>query len=200
MSTPKKPRREYPEFYPKDRAAWRAWLLEKHQETDGVWVIYDKKESGKERLAYSDAVDEALCFGWIDSVINPVDAQRYKQLFTPRKPRSEWSAVNKKKLERLTEEGLMQPAGLAVIAVAKQNGSWTKIDEVEALVVPEELAKRLDASPNAKKNYEAFSRSVKKMYLHWINSAKRPETRTARVTEVMLCIELNLKARQLRQQ
>jgi uncharacterized protein YdeI (YjbR/CyaY-like superfamily) len=198
MSTLKKPRREYPEFHPEDRVALRVWLQENHQSSTGVWVIYYKKESGKQRLIYSDAVDEALCFGWIDSVINPVDAQRYKQLFTPRKPNSEWSAVNKKKLERLIAEGQMQPAGLAVIQVAKQNGSWSKIDEVEALTVPEELAKRLEASPNAKKNFEAFSRSVKKMYLHWLNSAKRPETRAARLTEVMLCVEENLKARQLR--
>jgi uncharacterized protein YdeI (YjbR/CyaY-like superfamily) len=198
MSTPKKPRREYPEFHPEDRVALRAWLQENHQSSTGVWIIYDKKESGKQRLIYSDAVDEALCFGWIDSVINPVDAQRYKQLFTPRKPNSEWSAVNKKKLERLIAEGQMQAAGLAVIQVAKKNGSWSKIDEVEALTVPEELANRLEASPNAKKNFEAFSRSVKKMYLHWLNSAKRPETRAARLTEVMLCVEENLKARQLR--
>ena len=197
MST-KKPRREYPEFHPEDRAALRAWLQENHQSSTGVWVIYYKKESGKQRLIYSDAVDEALCFGWIDSVINPLDNERYKQLFTPRKPNSEWSAVNKKKLERLSAEGQMQAAGLAVIQVAKQNGSWSKIDEVEALTVPEELATRLEASPNAKKNFEAFSRSVKKMYLHWLNSAKRSETRAARLTEVMLCVEENLKARQLR--
>jgi uncharacterized protein YdeI (YjbR/CyaY-like superfamily) len=199
MKAIKKERREYPEFHPKDRVALRAWLQEHHQSSTGVWIIYDKKESGKQRLIYSDAVDEALCFGWIDSVINSIDSERYKQLFTPRKPNSEWSAVNKKKLERLISEGQMQPAGLAVIQVAKENGSWSKIDEVEALIIPEDLAKQLEANPTAKKNFAAFTRSVKKMYLHWLNSAKRPETRAARVTEVMLCVEQNLKARQLRQ-
>ena len=181
--------------HPKDRAAWRAWLEENHRVSGAIWLVYDKKASGRTRLDYAHAVEEALCFGWIDSVLNPIDEHRYKQLFSPRKPTSEWSALNKRRVEKLIAEGLMTEAGLAVIRVAKKNGTWSKLDHVEAFVVPDDLARALSASAKAKKFFDTCAPSVRKAFLHRINSAKRPETRAFRVAEVVEGCALGLGGR-----
>lgn len=178
-------RREYPAIHPHDRAAFRAWLAEHHATAGPTWVIFDKKHARADRLAYADAVEEALCFGWIDSVINAVDHARYRQLFSPRKPASEWSKLNKTRVAALLKAGLMMPAGKAAIAVAKKNGAWTKIDHVESLVVPDDLTAALARSAKARENFARTAPSVKKMYLHRINSAVRPETRRARIAQVL---------------
>jgi uncharacterized protein YdeI (YjbR/CyaY-like superfamily) len=174
-----KARRHYPSLQPKDRDVWRAWLEKNHASSDGVWVVYEKKSHNAARLMHTDAVDEAICFGWIDSVANPLDEKRYKQLFTPRKPKSVWSAISKRRVDDMIAARKMTAAGLASIEVAKANGSWTKIDAVEALEMPDDFARKL--TKGARANFDAWPPSARKMMLHWINNAKREETRRKRV-------------------
>jgi uncharacterized protein YdeI (YjbR/CyaY-like superfamily) len=178
-------RREYPEFHPHDRAELRAWLQAHHANSGPIWVIFDKKSARHDRLEYAHAVEEALCFGWIDSTLNPIDDKRYRQLFSPRKVTSEWSKLNKTRVAALIKAKRMMPAGKAAIATAKKNGTWSKIDHVESLVVPDDFAKALAKVPKALANFEKSSRSVKKMYLHRISTAVRPETRAKRIAQVL---------------
>jgi uncharacterized protein YdeI (YjbR/CyaY-like superfamily) len=168
-----------------DRAAWRNWLIQNHQSSIGVWLIYYKVKSGKPSVSYSEAVKEALCFGWIDSKTKSLDDDRYMQIFTPRKPKSVWSKLNKQYIEELIAQGLMTPAGLQKIEAAKQDGSWTSLDAIEALIVPPDLAKALEKDAIAKQNFDAFSNSTKKVILYWIDSAKRPETRRNRIEKTL---------------
>jgi uncharacterized protein YdeI (YjbR/CyaY-like superfamily) len=186
-------------FYAPDRQTWRAWLAEHHATEPGIWLIYYKKESGKPRVAYDEAVEEALCFGWVDSRPNEIDAERYMQLFTPRKPKSPWSKLNKARVEALIAQGLMTPAGLAKIEAARQDGSWTAYDAIEQLAVPADLAEALAANPEAEAHFEAFPPSSKKNILWWIESAKRPETRAKRIEETVRLAAQNLKANHYRQ-
>ncbi|KUG06502.1 YdeI/OmpD-associated family protein [Solirubrum puertoriconensis] len=180
-----------PELCVASRQEWRQWLEANHATAPGVWLVYYKKSSGQPSLSWAEAVQEALCFGWIDSKANTIDEYRYKQVFTPRKPRSVWSKINKQYIERLSAEGLMRPAGLEAIEVAKQNGSWTSIDSSENLEVPADLADALAAHDAARRNFEAFSPSNRKMLLQWLLSAKRPETRTRRVAEIVQMVAAN---------
>lgn len=175
----------YEQFYPKDRKAWRSWLSKNYNKVPGVWLVYYKKESGQPRVAYADAVEEALCFGWIDSTMRPLDDERYMQLFTPRKPKSEWSKLNKQRVEKLTEQGKMTPAGLEKIAISRQNGHWEKLDHVEALLMPDDLRKEIRKSRKALAYFEALKTTNKKYLLHWLNSAKREETRAKRIAEIV---------------
>jgi uncharacterized protein YdeI (YjbR/CyaY-like superfamily) len=186
-------RREFRSFHARDRAHWRAWLTAHHDSSDGVWLIYDKKGARADRLAYGDAVEEALCFGWIDSVINAIDDAHYRQLYSPRKPGSEWSALNKRRVAKLIAEKRMTKAGLAKIAAARKNGAWTRVDHVEALVVPDDLAAALAKNKKALANFAAASRSLKKVYLHRVGSAKRPETRAARIRQVVAWAKENIR-------
>src|SRR6266567_5160424 len=126
---------DHPRIHPKTREAWRAWLAANHAKHRGVWVTFFKQATGKRGLPYADAVEESLCYGWIDSVVKPIDDERYMQLFTPRKAGSGWSRSNQLRVERLLVEGVLAPAGLAVIEAAKRDGSWSKLDAVEDLVV-----------------------------------------------------------------
>ncbi len=171
--------------YARDRQAWRQWLTENHQDAIGVWLIYYKVKSGQASVKYSEAVKEALCFGWIDSKVKSLDGDRYMQVFTPRKPKSVWSKLNKQYLEELIEQGLMTEAGLATITVAKQNGSWTSLDQIEALIMPADLQKALATNENANRYFAAFSNTTKKIILVWIESAKRPETRLKRIEQTV---------------
>ncbi len=170
-----------------DRATWRAWLAANHAGSPGVWLVTYKKSGATPHLhfPYDDAVEEALCFGWIDSRGNKLDADRTKLLFTPRKPRSPWSAPNKRRVEALLARGLMTPAGLAKIGAARRDGSWEALDAVEALEVPPDLRDALAANPAADANFAAFAPSVKKPLLYWVTSARRPETRATRVARVV---------------
>lgn len=183
-------------FYAPDRAAWRAWLEANHAASPGVWLIYFKKESGKPRVSYDEAVEEALCFGWIDSKPNKIDELSYMQLFSPRKPKSNWSKPNKERVERLLAAGLMAPAGLRMVEIAKQNGKWDALDEVEAGVVPPDLIQALASYPDAAANFEAFPRSYKRGVLEWVLNAKRPETRAKRIDEIARLASLNQRANQ----
>ncbi|MFL5618708.1 MAG: YdeI/OmpD-associated family protein [Gemmatimonadaceae bacterium] len=183
------------QVYVADRAAWRRWLEAHHATSPGIWLVFDKKSSRADRLAYGDAVEEALCYGWIDSTVRTLDDARYVQLMAPRKPKSTWSRSNKVRVERLTEQGLMAEPGLASIERAKANGSWASLDAVEALVVPDDLTRALRALPGAATNFAAFSPSARKGYLHWISQAVRPETRAHRVAHVARFAASNQKSR-----
>ncbi len=179
---PKKP--TPPHVYFPSRAALREWLQTHHASHTAIWLVYDKKSPNKPRaLTYDDIVEEALCFGWIDSVSGSVSEARAKLYFSPRKTRSVWSALNKKRLVSLLERGLMAPAGQAKIDAAKADGSWTTLDSAEALAVPDDLAAALRKNAGAKKNFEAFPPGARKQFLSWIATAKRPETRAKRVGE-----------------
>lgn len=173
----------------KTRRAWRTWLARNHDRSKGIWLVYFKKGSGKESVTYEEALQEALCFGWIDSTVNRVDEERYKQKYTPRNERSIWSASNKARVERLVAEGLMAPPGLAKVEAAKRNGSWDKLDDVERIgrgaEVPDDLAIALAAAPAAREAFDKRPPSEKKLWGYWVLSAKRPETRARRVAETV---------------
>lgn len=186
--------KSFEKFYAKDRRTWREWLEENHATAPGVWLVYYKKKSGKPRVDYEDAVEEALCFGWIDSKPNVIDDERYMQLFTPRKPKSPWAASNKKRAEKLIEQGLMTPAGLEKIEAAKKSGSWNRYEIVDRLQIPEDLKKALGENVKASKNFNAFSTSRKKAILYRISDAKRPGTRAKRIEETVSLAADNIQA------
>ncbi len=183
-------RKDFLQYYPETRKQWRDWLAVNHANADGVWMVYYKKGTGKPTVTYNEAVEEALCFGWIDSVPNTLDTERFKQLFSPRNIKSPWSKLNKERVACLLKNGSMTNAGLANIEAAKQNGSWTIYDPVEALEIPDDLQHALANNPVAEKHFTAFAPTYKKGILWWIISAKRPETRQKRVAMA----EQNLKA------
>jgi uncharacterized protein YdeI (YjbR/CyaY-like superfamily) len=178
-------RDRYEKVQAKDRAEWRKWLQKHHTTSPGIWLVFFKKISGKPTVSYIDAVEEALCFGWIDTTMNPIDEESYMQLFTPRKPKSGWAKTNKDRVERLIAEGLMTAAGFASIETAKQNGSWTALDDVEAGVMPADLEKALKATKGAMAGFRKFSPSGQKYLLYWLNGAKREETRAKRIREIV---------------
>ena len=193
----KRPVAQLEQVYVKSRPAWRRWLAKNGERSPGIWLIYDKKSSRADRLAYADGVEEALCFGWIDSTLRSLDDARYMQLYTPRKAKSNWSKLNKTRVARLIDDGLMAPQGLAAIERAKANGCWSALDSVEALEVPADLAAALAKKPIAARNFAAFAPSSRKGYLHWVGNAVRPDTRAERIAVVVKCCAANLKARQL---
>ena len=169
----------------KNRKEWHDWLQKNHSTSPGVWLTYYKKSSTKLSITYEDAVEEALSFGWIDSKVNAFDDERYIQIFTPRKPGSIWSKINKQRIKKLRDQGLMNPAGLEIIETAKKDGSWSFLDDVENLVIPLDLKEALDSNETAKINFETFSSSVKKRILYWIKSAKRESTKKRRIEKTV---------------
>ncbi|MEQ8471717.1 MAG: YdeI/OmpD-associated family protein [Marinoscillum sp.] len=175
---------EIASFYPKSRSEWRKWLEEHHNSQESVWLICYKKGSGKPIIRWSDLVEEALCFGWIDSKRQPIDEDKFRQFYCKRKPSGTWSRVNKEKVEQLIKKGLMSKAGLESIEIAKQNGSWTILDEVENLIVPEDLGLAFTNHPGSKDYFLGLSKSAKKILLSWIVLAKRAETRQKRIDEI----------------
>jgi uncharacterized protein YdeI (YjbR/CyaY-like superfamily) len=180
-----KPDNQLETFHARDRKQWREWLEKNHHTSLGVWLIYYKVKSGKPSIRYSEAVKEALCFGWIDSKVKSLDKERYMQIFTPRKPKSVWSKLNKQYIQELIEQGLMTPSGLEKIEAAKQDGSWHKLDAIEELIIPADLKQALEANQTANRYFEALSNSFKKNILFWIESAKRPETRLSRIEQTI---------------
>jgi uncharacterized protein YdeI (YjbR/CyaY-like superfamily) len=185
-------------FYPKSRQEWREWLQYNHDKKQSVWLIYYKKKSNIPTLIYSEAVDEALCFGWIDSKAKTIDEEKFMQFFSRRKEKSVWSKVNKEKIERLTKEGQMTKAGSDIIEIAKRNGSWTILDEAEALIIPKDLNDEFEKRLNAKSYFLGLSRSDKRNILQWLVLAKRQETRQKRITEIVELANQNLKPKQFR--
>lgn len=186
-------------YHAKTRAEWRAWLETHHSTETGVWLISYKKETGKPRVEYHEAVEEALCFGWVDSRPNSIDDERFMQLYSPRKAGSPWSKLNKERVAALIAKGLMAPAGLARVEAARADGSWGALDAVEELTVPTDLKSALSAVPEAERNFRGFSNSSKKNILWWIASAKRPETRAKRIAETVELAAQNIKANHYRQ-
>lgn len=192
--------KEIQTFYPKSRLDWREWLQVNHDKKQSVWLIYYKKKSNIPTVTYSEAVDEALCFGWIDSKSKPIDEHKFMQFFSRRKEKSIWSKINKDKIERLRNEGLMTKAGFEIVEKAKQNGSWTILDEAEALIIPIDLEKEFETRPNAKQYFLSLSRSDKRNILQWLTLAKRQETRQKRITEIVELANQNLKPPQFHRQ
>lgn len=170
-------------FHPQTQAELRAWLEQNHARDTGIWLIYDKKSAGKTRIDYTHIVDELLCFGWIDSTPNKLDAERAMLWISPRKRKSGWSRVNKEKIARLRVENRIHAAGLAVIDRAKLDGSWTALDLVETLVLPDDFAAELAKYPTALEHFNSYPKSVRRMILLRIDTAKRPETRAKRIAE-----------------
>lgn len=179
----------YARVAPKNRESWRRWLKKHYARTPGVWLVFNKKASGKPSVSYNDAVEEALCFGWIDSVVKRIDDARYEQLFTPRKAKSAWSQPNKERVARMIKARLMTPAGRSKIDAAKRDGSWSALDAVHSLTIPPELKKAFAANKSARDNFGQLSPGKKKVLLYLINNAKRPETRAKRVKQVVQIAE-----------
>lgn len=171
---------------PANRTEWRTWLAEHHNKQESIWVIFYKKVSADHNMTWSDAVDEALCFGWVDSTRRPVDEEKFIQFFSRRKPSSTWSKINKEKVERLTAEGLMTEAGVRCIEIAKKNGNWTILDSVDALEIPADLEKAFSKFPNASEYFNGLSKSMKKMCLQWLVLAKTDATRARRISEIAM--------------
>ena len=182
-----------PQVHAEDRAAWRVWLEANHATQTGVWLVSWRKGHGP-RVEYVDAVEEALCFGWIDSQGGNIDERRSRQYYAPRKPTSGWAATNKARVERLIADGRMAPAGLAAIERAKANGSWTLLDAVEQGIVPDDLAAALAAHPPATDRFAAFPKSARRVMLEWVAQAKRAETRAERVRQIAERAAMNERA------
>ena len=177
--------KDLPSVQPASRKAWRAWLKKNHASSPGIWLIYAKKHTGIPSLTYGEAVEEALCFGWIDSLVHPIDASLYKQIFTSRKETSRWSALNKKRVERLIATRQMTAPGMKMIELAKTNGQWEAHAKTDALTMPPELKKALNANPAAKKNWPTYTASQQKGFLRMVDDAKTQETRAKRVARVL---------------
>jgi uncharacterized protein YdeI (YjbR/CyaY-like superfamily) len=185
-------------FYPESQTAWRKWLEENHLSKQAVWLVFYKKSSSKQSISWSEAVDVGLCFGWIDSKKINIDEETSHQFFSRRKPNSTWSKINKEKVQQLINNGLMTRAGYESIETAKQNGTWTILDEVEKLIVPPDLEKAFKKHKGSKDFFFSLSRTDKKMILQWIVLAKRPETRQKRIAEIVENAERNLKPQHIR--
>lgn len=187
-----------PAVYARSPQAWSNWLEKHAAQQESVWLIIYRKESGVPSLTYSQAVEEALCFGWIDSRPNKRDEESYYQLFARRNPKSKWSRLNKQRVEKLIREGRMRAEGMAVIELAKQNGSWNALDAVEDGILPEDLHAALKENGAAFRNFMAFPAGVRRGILEWISSAKKPETRQKRISETAMLAARNERANQWR--
>jgi uncharacterized protein YdeI (YjbR/CyaY-like superfamily) len=170
---------------PADRAAWRSWLEAHHASAPGVWAVSYRKSTGKPTVTYEELVEEALCFGWIDSQNSVLDDERTMLRFTPRKHGGTWARSNKERVERLIAEGRMAEAGRQAIEAARADGSWSVLEAVDALAVPDDLAEALASTLEAAHGFEALSASMKKQVLFWVASAKRPATRARRIEETL---------------
>ncbi|WP_316736599.1 YdeI/OmpD-associated family protein [Pedobacter aquatilis] len=184
-------------FYPTSRQAWRNWLIKNHESAQAVWLLSYKKSANMPTITWEESVEEALCFGWIDSIRKSLGDGKFIQFFSKRKPNGTWSKINKDKIIKLIEAGLMTDAGLVAIEKAKQNGSWTILDEVEALIVPADLEQAFAENPNSMEFYLSLSKSTRKAILQWIVLAKQPETRQKRIKEVAERASQNLKPKHL---
>lgn len=176
---------DFPIYHPRDLASWRAWLVANHDRERGVWVATWRSASAHDRVPYADLVEEAICFGWIDSTANKLDDHRALQLMTPRKAKSSWTRLNRSRVAALEEQGRMTEAGRRTVEVAKANGWWTLTDTVEDLIEPDDLAAALDASPAARGAWDAFPPSSRKQMLWSVVSATRSETRAKRIATIV---------------
>lgn len=179
---------------PANRGEWREWLSKNHLQKESVWVVLAKK--GVDGLSRQECLEEILCFGWIDSVANKLDDKRFKLLVSPRKPKSVWSKINKALVAKLIKQDLMHPVGMAAIVLAKKNGSWNALNDMDKLKYPVELTEAFSKNKKAKLNFDAFPPSTKKMILYWIQSAKTLETRVKRTKETVSKAARNVRANQ----
>jgi uncharacterized protein YdeI (YjbR/CyaY-like superfamily) len=182
-----------PIFYPSTKAKWREWLQNNHTTFESVWVVFYNKSSNLPTITWSDAVDEALCFGWIDRKKIKIDSETSHQFFSKRKAKSTWSKINKIKVEQLIANNKFTKAGFASIEIAQQNESWSILDKVEELIMPDDLIKEFKGKKDALGYYENLSKSSKKMILQWIVLAKQAETRQNRIAEIVACAMLQKK-------
>ena len=187
--------KEIQEYYFKDGSEWSTWLDENHKTREGIYLIFYKIEHKNDSMRWEEAVRVALCYGWIDSTVKSLGNGKRRQYFCPRKPKSVWSRVNKNHIKELKKNGLMDKSGLESIRLAKKNGSWTSLDDVENGVIPKELQDVFNTKPLAFTNYQNFTRSQRKSYLYYLNQAKRQETRQKRINEIILLCEANVKGR-----
>lgn len=185
---------DFPKIEFRSRQQIRDWLESSHATASRFWLVGFKKHVTDRYVPYGDIVEELLCFGWIDSRTKRVDDDRTMYLVGPRKPGSTWSAANKKRVARLIKNGQMRPAGQIKIDAAKRDGSWRYLDDIENLVIPDDLAHALKSNPSAKRNFESFNDSAKKVILMWIKSAKRDVTRARRVSETTRLAAKGIKA------
>jgi uncharacterized protein YdeI (YjbR/CyaY-like superfamily) len=176
---------DLPIYHPADVAAWRAWLTAHHDSVRGVWVVSWRKGSAQVPVAYEDLVEEAICFGWIDSTVNILDDDRGLQLMTPRKPKSGWTRLNRQRVAALEAQGRMTDAGRRAVDIAKANGWWTIYDVVEDLREPADLTEALNASPAARTAWDGFPPSARKQMLWWVVTAARPQTRASRIASIV---------------
>jgi uncharacterized protein YdeI (YjbR/CyaY-like superfamily) len=186
-------------FYAKSRKEWRKWLEKNHQTEKFIWLVIYRKKSKTPSVYYDEAVEEALCFGWIDSKGNERDSESFYLFFAQRNPKSNWSKINKQRVERMTAEGLMTSNGQKLIDLAKTNGTWDAMEEIDNLVIPADLKNMFARNKKAFKNFEAFPPSSKKIILNWILSAKRQETREQRIKQTVELAAKNIKANHYRQ-
>jgi uncharacterized protein YdeI (YjbR/CyaY-like superfamily) len=186
------------DYCPNNKRDWRKWLELNHHKKEAVWLIFYKKKSPNHNLNWSESVDEALCFGWIDSTKRTIDSEKYKQYFSRRKAMSNWSKINKDKVKSLIDQGLMEEEGFKSIEIAKENGSWTNLDEVEALIIPKDLKEELVSYRGSLAYFESLTKSEKKILLYWVVSAKKSETRKKRILEIAESAGKNLKPSQFR--
>lgn len=191
------PSPDYSTFHPATRKAWRNWLEKNHASSPGIWMIYYKKITGKRKLPYHEAIEEALCFGWIDSAPRKLDQHRAMVKFTPRKPKSAWSKINKERVDRLINQRLMATAGLLKINQAKKDGSWHKLSNADTHIdnnsLPPELKKAFLKNKKALENFKAFPPGYRKRFFFWIDSAKKPATKMARIRQTLLMAAANKK-------
>lgn len=178
-----------------NREAWREWLSKNHDKIKNVWIKIYKKQSQATSVSFDEALEEALCFAWVDSSMKGTNEDYYYQYFGQRNPKSNWSKYNKAKVEKLIESGLMAEAGMKVINFAKENGYWKALDDVENLINPADLQLALDNNPTAKAYFEAFPRSVKRSILEWLLNAKQEETRNKRIRETVALAQQNIRAK-----
>lgn len=176
------------------RSDLRPWLERHHTQTESVWVVTYKKGATSRHVPWAAVVEEALCFGWIDGLPRKLADARSMILLSPRKPGSAWSAINKAKVEKLDAAGLMAPAGLAKVAAAKADGSWSFLDDVETLQLPADLAAALSDNDAARLSFDGFSRSSRHGILEWIKQARRPQTRAGRIAETVRLAAQGLRA------
>lgn len=183
------------EHYFATDSEWRDWLHDNHATSKGVYLIFYKVAHDNDSMRWEEAVKVALCYGWIDSTVKSLGDGKRRQYFTPRNPKSVWSALNKRYIEELTASGLMHASGQHIIAIGKRNGSWTALDDVENGIIPEDLQQAFAKNPTAFENYNNFAPSYRKSYLYWLNQAKREATRDKRIEEIIKLCEGNVKSR-----
>lgn len=191
------PDKQIATFTPRSKEDWRTWLEQNHLEADSVWLIYFKKHTGLSTVSWSETVDQALCFGWIDSLVRPIDDEKFMRLFTRRKPKSMWSKINKEKVATLIGSNLMMPAGLSVIETAKNNGSWDTLSEADNLLPPADLELAFSQNESAGNYFHQISNSDKRNLLQWLTLARTEKTRTKRITEIVDCSAKQTKPKAL---